>query len=88
MGRCGRHWSWRLFEAEVPLSEADKAKLAQGQEVKVRICSKAIDGDFNSQPERMRSVWNVLGICANHYSCIEVTVSLPNGLLESCALLC
>ena len=69
-----RHWSWRFFEAEVPLTDSDKAKLAQGQEVKVKICSKAIDGDFNSQPERMRSVWNVLGICANHYSCIQVKV--------------
>jgi sulfite oxidase len=71
---CGRHWTWRQFEDLAPLGAADRARLAAGRSAAVRVCSKAVDGDFNSQPERMRSTWNALGICANHYSCVDVTV--------------
>lgn len=63
----GRNWAWVQFQQKVPLSPAMKNDLRMGKRVQVEVCSKAIDGDFNTQPERMASSWNVLGICVNHW---------------------
>lgn len=78
----GKHWGWQQFREEVPLPADVKAKLARGEKVKLEVVSKAVDGDFNSQPEEMRSTWNVLGICSNHWAKVEVTVD-PNKTVDS-----
>jgi len=70
----GRNWAWVQFSAEVELPDNVKAKLAKGQAAEIEVCSKAIDGDFNSQPENMRTTWNVLGICVNHWPRHKVLV--------------
>mmetsp|Transcript_59762 Transcript_59762/g.141365 ORF Transcript_59762/g.141365 Transcript_59762/m.141365 type:complete len:87 (+) Transcript_59762:1469-1729(+) len=51
-----------------------KEKLRRGDKVRMEIVSKAIDGDFNQQPELMNSLWNVLGICVNHWSRVHITL--------------
>merc|ERR1711988_2005387 len=63
----GRNWAWVQFSRRIPLPEHMKAQLKRGQRVPIEVCSKAIDGDFNTQPERMSHSWNVLGICVNHW---------------------
>lgn len=80
----GRNWAWNPFTYEVHLSEEIKAQLQEGKQVDMTISSKAIDGDFNSQPEHMTHGWNVLGICVNHWSTIHVTLDpkLPCGIVK------
>jgi len=70
----GRNWGWVQFRKVLPLPEDIKEKLRRGEKVPLEICSKAIDGDFNQQPEKMRSTWNVLGICVNHWSRVHLTM--------------
>jgi sulfite oxidase len=70
----GRNWSWKQFKQKLPLPDSVKHKLARGEVANLEIIAKAVDGDFNSQPERMNSTWNVLGICANHWSRVNITL--------------
>ena len=75
----GRNWAWQRFEKEMPLPEEVKAKLAAGESVQLEVVSKAIDGDFNSQPADVSHVWNVLGICVNHWCRVGVTLDPTLG---------
>ena len=68
----GRNHAWTQWELEIPLPAEMKNKLKAGQSVDLEICCKAIDGDFNVQPERMTHGWNVLGICVNHWSRVQI----------------
>jgi sulfite oxidase len=73
----GRNWAWTQFSKTLPLTEEMIERLKKGESVEVKVCSKAIDGDFNTQPEHMTHGWNVLGICVNHWSTISLTLD-PN----------
>ena len=77
----GRNWAWTQFSKTIPLSQDSIEKLKGGNQVELRVSSKAVDGDFNTQPEHMTHGWNVLGICVNHWSTINVTLDpkLPAG---------
>ena len=70
----GRNWAWTQWEAQLPIPKDVQEKVASGQPAKVDICCKAVDGDFNSQPEKMTATWNVLGIVVNHWSHSKVTL--------------
>jgi sulfite oxidase len=70
----GRNWGWVQFQEDVPIDPETLVKLKAGEKVEIEVCSKAIDGDFNSQPEQMRTTWNVLGICVNHWPRNKVTL--------------
>ena len=70
----GRNWAWKQFEEVIPLSTDQRAQLQRGESVDLEIVAKAIDGDFNSQPEKMSHIYNVLGICVNHWHRVKVTV--------------
>jgi len=76
----GRNWSWRQWTETVAVTKEMKEKLARNESVELEIVCRAIDGDFNSQPELMEEVWNVLGICVNHWSRVKITL---NPLLTS-----
>ena len=52
---------------KLPLPEDVRARLKAGEKVSIEVVSKAIDGDFNSQPQDVKHIWNVLGICVNHW---------------------
>ena len=58
----GRNWAWKQFKQILSLPRHVQARLNRGEVVEIEIVAKAVDGDFNSQPERMTSTWNVLGI--------------------------
>jgi len=75
----GKHWAWVQYKQAVPLTEEMKQKLKRGQTIDLDVCIKAVDGDMNSQPERMVHAWNVLGICPNHWPRAKVTVSPCTG---------
>jgi sulfite oxidase len=70
----GRNWAWKHFEETIPLTLEQQAQLRRGDAVELEIVAKAIDGDFNSQPEKMSHTYNVLGICVNHWHRVKVTV--------------
>nr|XP_019529350.2 probable sulfite oxidase, mitochondrial [Aedes albopictus] len=60
----GRHWSWSLWTAKIP------AKPGQ----KLEIWSRAVDDNYNSQPETFKNIWNLRGVVGNAYSRIKVDV--------------
>lgn len=70
----GSHWAWQQFQQKIALPDHVKEKLRNGEKVELEIVTNAIDGDFNSQPEKMTSTWNVLGICCNHQARVKVTL--------------
>jgi sulfite oxidase len=70
----GRNWAWVQFAADIELPADVRKQLKEGRKVEIQVCSKAIDGDFNSQPESMRATWNVLGICVNHWPRMTLTL--------------
>eukprot|EP00941_MAST-03F_sp_MAST-3F-sp1_P006417 g6417.t1 len=73
----GSHWAWQQFQQKIPIPANVKEKLANGEKVQLEIVANAIDGDFNQQPEKMETTWNVLGICCNHQARVKVTLD-PN----------
>jgi len=76
---AGRNWAWHQFKQELPIPESARVQLEKGEVVHLDIACKAIDGDFNAQPEKMEQIWNVLGICSNHWSHATVVLdpSIP-----------
>merc|ERR1719320_759646 len=70
----GRNWAWNQYYLKARLPEKTLEELKEGQKSEVEICVRAIDGDFNAQPEKMEQVWNVLRICVNHWHKITVTL--------------
>ena len=73
-----RNWSWIHFEARIELDEGQKAALRRGESVEMELVSKAVDDNFNAQPETMESTYNVLGVCINHWKRVPITL-LPSG---------
>ena len=77
----GRNWSWTQFHLDASLPVEVQEQLKAGKKVNLEVVSKAVDGDFNAQPEKMDHGWNVLGICVNHWSKVKITLDpkLPEG---------
>lgn len=61
----GRHWSWTLWSAKVPVPKGAK---------KVEIWSKAVDSSGNVQPESFENIWNLRGVLSNAYSRVKLNV--------------
>lgn len=72
--KIGTYWEWVHFQQHVPLTPCMKSHLAAGEELEIEIVTRAIDGDFNSQPEKMEQCWNVLGICVNHWARVKTKI--------------
>jgi len=70
----GHIWAWRQWSRTLPLPPAVAEQLRAGNAARVEVVARAIDGDFNAQPEHMEQVWNVLGICVNHWPRVTVTL--------------
>eukprot|EP00041_Stephanoeca_diplocostata_P033613 m.1115910 g.1115910 ORF g.1115910 m.1115910 type:complete len:687 (-) comp24373_c0_seq1:124-2184(-) len=70
----GSHWAWRQWVHTVVLPEDVKRAVKEGRVAELEICAKAVDGDFNSQPEDVDDTWNVLGVCVNHWPRSKVTL--------------
>ena len=59
-----QHFGWSLWSASVPVSGY------KGKEVEV--WCKAVDSNYNSQPESFVNIWNLRGINSNAYHKIKV----------------
>jgi sulfite oxidase len=71
--RRNRHWAWTQFSKTLPLPEDIKMRLARGEQVKLEVTSKAMNSDFNVQPETMEPFWNARGVCINHWYHVKVS---------------
>ena len=67
-------WAWFLFEKKMPLSDNHKASLKRGECVDLDITSKAVNGDYNVQPERVEPYYNARGVCINHWYHVKCTL--------------
>lgn len=60
----GRNWAWALFSAEIPVPKGA---------TNVEIWSKAVDSNYNVQPESFENIWNLRGVLSNAYSRIKIS---------------
>lgn len=70
----GRNYAWTQYRRSVKVPECVQKRLRNGEAVQLEIVCKAVDGDMNQQPQKMRDNWNVLGIAVNHWHRIHVTL--------------
>lgn len=75
--RRNRHWAWTHFSKTLPLPEHIKARLDKGEIVKLEVTSKAMNSDFNVQPENVAPYWNARGVCINHWYRVNLLLD-PN----------
>ncbi|CAH0386283.1 unnamed protein product [Bemisia tabaci] len=60
-----RHWGWTLWTAEIPVSSGSK---------QVELWAKAVDSNYNTQPETFENIWNLRGVLSNAYHRIKVNL--------------
>jgi Mo-co oxidoreductase dimerisation domain len=76
--KWNRHWAWTQFYKTMELPEDVKIKLRRGENVRLDLVSKALNSDFNVQPERMEPYWNARGVAINHWYHVNVSPMRPN----------
>lgn len=59
----GRHWAWTLWTINIPI----KNNVSD-----VEIWSKAVDSDYNVQPESFKNTWNLRGVLSHAYSKVKL----------------
>jgi sulfite oxidase len=72
--KWNRHWAWTHFYKTIELPEELQKRLRDGKHVKLNLVSKALNSDFNVQPERMEPYWNARGIAINHWYHVNVSL--------------
>jgi sulfite oxidase len=73
-GPWGRKWSWVQFEKEFKLTPEQKDVLAKGNELKLDFVSKALDNQWNVQPETPGPFYNPRGVVINNWYHVPVTL--------------
>lgn len=61
----GRHYAWTLWTGKVPIEENQKV---------IEVWSKAVDSNYNCQPETFKNTWNLRGVVANAYNRVRVSL--------------
>lgn len=62
----GRNWAWALWTADIPIGKGAKT---------VEVWSKAVDANYNVQPETFENTWNLRGVLSNAYSRVKFNVA-------------
>jgi sulfite oxidase len=84
--KWNHHWAWTQFYRTIELPGDIQKKLKNGEHVRLDLVSKALNSDFNVQPERMEPYWNSRGIAINHWYHVNVSCSRCFVLLLSSPL--
>ncbi|CAK9115150.1 Sulfite oxidase [Durusdinium trenchii] len=64
-----RTWAWTLWKANIPVPpELQKPGKA------LTLMVKAVDANYNVQPESIESVWNIRGVLCNGWHKVHVTI--------------
>lgn len=58
-----KHFGWTLWSAKIPVGKDRKS---------VDVWCKAVDSNYNSQPESFKNIWNLRGVNSNAYHKITV----------------
>ncbi|CAH0553952.1 unnamed protein product [Brassicogethes aeneus] len=58
-----RHWTWTLWSAKIPVDKNTK---------NMEIWAKAVDSNYNTQPEGFENIWNLRGVLSNAYHRINI----------------
>lgn len=61
--RHPRAWGWSIWTAEVPVPKGKS---------EAQLCVKAVDSQYNTQPENFENIWNLRGVLANAYHRVNV----------------
>ena len=61
-----KHFGWSLWSANIPVDKNLKS---------VDVWCKAVDSNYNSQPESFKNIWNLRGINSNAYHKLRVEAS-------------
>ncbi len=61
-----KHFGWSLWSATIPVDKTQK---------EVEVWCKAVDSNYNSQPESFANIWNLRGVNSNAYHKIKVKSS-------------
>lgn len=61
----GKNWAWSLWSLAIPIPKNVKS---------VEIWSKAVDSNYNVQPETFSNIWNLRGMLSNAYSRVQVKI--------------
>jgi sulfite oxidase len=81
--RRNHEWTWTQFSKRIALPHDVKTRLKRGEVVNLDICSKALNTDFNVQPETMAPYWNPRGVAINHWYHVSVKLDphRPKGVI-------
>ncbi|KAK5650552.1 hypothetical protein RI129_001581 [Pyrocoelia pectoralis] len=60
-----QHWSWTLWSAKIPVPK---------EKTQIDIHVKAVDSDYNTQPEHFKNIWNLRGVLSNAYHHVPINV--------------
>ncbi|KAK7086564.1 hypothetical protein SK128_028013 [Halocaridina rubra] len=63
--RHPRAWCWTLWQAEIPVHK---------NQSNIQLCVKAVDSQYNTQPENFENIWNLRGVLANAYHRVNVKI--------------
>lgn len=61
----GRHWAWTLWTAKLPVAKNVN---------EVEIWAKAVDSNYNCQPESFKNTWTLRGVLSNAYHRVKVQI--------------
>ncbi|XP_069761634.1 sulfite oxidase, mitochondrial isoform X2 [Narcine bancroftii] len=61
----GQAWAWKLWQLTVPLPKDQK---------NMEIICKAVDNQYNVQPDTVAPIWNLRGVLNNSWSRVKVTI--------------
>lgn len=67
----GKAWSWTPWEIEVEIPKGQK---------EFKVISKAVDENYNVQPERIDPIWNIRGVLTNSWSTVHLQVDEDEDL--------
>ncbi|XP_026480924.1 probable sulfite oxidase, mitochondrial [Ctenocephalides felis] len=60
-----RHYGWTLWTADVPVQKGVK---------EMELWSKAVDSNYNVQPESFANIWNLRGVLSNAYHKVKINI--------------
>jgi sulfite oxidase len=66
-------WAWTLWEADVELPEKFKEP-----GTKLDLVCRAVDSQYNIQPESAEKIWNLRGVLNNSWHRVPITIKTPN----------
>ncbi|XP_051865408.1 sulfite oxidase, mitochondrial isoform X2 [Pristis pectinata] len=61
----GQAWAWKLWQLTVPLPKDQKS---------LEIICKAVDNQYNVQPDTVAPIWNLRGVLNNSWNRVKITI--------------